>query len=67
MVVTANTAEMIREAAFEAGSVTYQMASKLVGEVVHNKTCLCCIWIRNGFEDASDEGVRVFPFEMFHR
>jgi hypothetical protein len=38
----------------------------LVGEVEHNDNSICCIWIRNGFEDASDEGVRAFPFEMFH-
>jgi hypothetical protein len=70
VVVTANAAEMLWEAqvhVFEEISVTYQMSSMPVGEVERIDTCFCCIWIRNGFEDASDEGVRAFPFEMFHR
>ncbi|KAM0886731.1 hypothetical protein ACQ4PT_029512 [Festuca glaucescens] len=70
MVVNANSGEVVWEAqvyAFEAISVNYQMASMLVGEVERNDNCLCCIWIGNGFEDASEEGVRAFPFEMFHR
>jgi hypothetical protein len=43
------------------------MASMLVGEVVHNDNFLCYILIRNRSEDASNEGLRAFPFEIFHR
>ena len=50
-----------------ASLLTYQMAAMLVGEVEHDDFGLCCIWIRNGFEDSSGENVRAFSFGMFHR
>lgn len=70
MVVTTNSGEVAWKTqfdAFEASLVTYHMASMLVGEVEHKNQVLCCIWIRNGFEDASGEDVRAFPFGLFHR
>lgn len=70
VVVTANSGKVIWEVlfvAFEASFLNYQMASMLVGEVEHINQSLCCNWVRNGFEDASDEDVRAFSFELIRR
>lgn len=71
MVVVGNPSDevcKIKFGAFEANFEIYHSAPMSIGEVkLNDDHGLCCIWIKNGFEDASEVGVRAFSFGKFHQ